>query len=37
LPRAHLGDVLNLAKAVIYASVLGPIFEQRRAAMLRDS
>ena len=37
LPRAHLDDVMNLAKAVVYASVLGPIFEHRRAAMLRDS
>jgi hypothetical protein len=37
LPRAHLDDVMNLAKVVVYASVLGPIFEQRRAAMLRDS
>jgi hypothetical protein len=36
LPRAHLDDVTNLAKTVVYASVLGPIFEQRRAAMLRD-
>ncbi|MBV8795649.1 MAG: hypothetical protein JO136_12025 [Hyphomicrobiales bacterium] len=36
LPRAHLDDVMNLAKTVVYASVLGPIFEQRRAAMLRD-
>ena len=35
LPRAHLGDVTNLAKAVVYASVLGEMFEQRRAAMLR--
>jgi hypothetical protein len=37
LPRAHLDDVMNLAKTVVYASALGPIFEQRRAAMLRDS
>jgi hypothetical protein len=37
LPRAHLDDVVNLAKAVVYVSVLGPIFEHRRAAMLRDS
>ena len=37
LPRAHLDDVMNLAKVVVYASVLGPIFEHRRAAMLRDS
>jgi hypothetical protein len=37
LPRAHLDDVMNLAKVVVYASVLGPVFEQRRAAMLRDS
>jgi hypothetical protein len=37
LPRAHLDDVTNLAKAVVYASVLGPILEQRRADMLRDS
>ncbi len=37
LPRAHLDDVMNLAKAVVYASVLGPIFEHRRAAMIRDS
>jgi hypothetical protein len=36
LPRAHLDDVMNLAKVVVYASVLGPIFEQRRAAMFRD-
>jgi hypothetical protein len=36
LPRAHLGDVTNLAKAIVYASVLGPIFEHRRAAMLRN-
>ena len=36
LPRAHLDDVVNLAKAVVYASVLGPIFEHRRAAMLRE-
>jgi hypothetical protein len=28
---------MNLAKAVIYASVLGPIFDDRRAAMFRDS
>jgi hypothetical protein len=35
LPRAHLDDVTNLAKAVVYASVLGEIFEQRRVAMLR--
>jgi hypothetical protein len=35
LPRAHLDDVTHLAKAVIYASALGPILEQRRAAMLR--
>jgi hypothetical protein len=28
---------MNLAKVVIYASVLGSVFEQRRAAMLRDS
>ena len=35
LPRAHLEDVTNLAKAVVYASVLGEMFEQRRAAMLR--
>jgi hypothetical protein len=37
LPRAHLDDVTNLAKAVVYASALGPILEQRYAAMLRDS
>jgi hypothetical protein len=37
LPRAHLDDVVNLAQVVIYASVLGSAFEQRRAAMLRDS
>jgi len=37
LPRAHLDDVMNLAKTVVYASALGPIFERRRAAMLRDS
>jgi hypothetical protein len=35
LPRAHLDDVMNLAKVVVYASALGPIFEHRRAAMLR--
>jgi hypothetical protein len=37
LPRAHLDDVTNLAKVVVYASVLGPIFEHRRATMFRDS
>ena len=37
LPRAHLDDVVNLAKAVVYASVLGSVFEHRRVAMLRDS
>ena len=37
LPRAHLDDVTNLAKAVVYASALGPILEQRRAAMLQGS
>ncbi len=37
LPRAHLDDVTNLAKAVVYASVLGSVFEQRRAAMLRGT
>jgi hypothetical protein len=37
LPRAHLDDVVNLAKAVVYASVLGSVFEHRRTAMLRDS
>jgi hypothetical protein len=37
LPRAHLDDVVTLAKVVIYASVLGSAFEQRCAAMLRDS
>jgi hypothetical protein len=37
LPRAHLDDVVNLAKVVVYASVLGSIFEHRRAAMVRDS
>ncbi len=37
LPRAHLDDVINLAKAVIYASALGSIFEHRRTAMLRES
>jgi hypothetical protein len=37
LPRAHLDDVVNLAKAVVYASVLGSVFEHRRAAMLRGS
>jgi hypothetical protein len=36
LPRAHLDDVTHLAKAVVYASALGSIFEHRRAAMLRD-
>ena len=36
-PRAHLDDVIHLAKVVVYASVLGSIFEDRRAAMLRDS
>jgi hypothetical protein len=35
LPRAHLDDVMHLAKAVVYASALGSIFEHRRAAMLR--
>jgi hypothetical protein len=35
LPRAHLHDVTHLAKAVVYASALGPILEERRAAMLR--
>jgi hypothetical protein len=35
LPRAHLDDVTHLAKAVVYASALGSIFEHRRAAMLR--
>ena len=35
LPRAHLDDVTNLAKAIVYASVLGSIFEERRGAMLR--
>jgi hypothetical protein len=35
LPRAHLDDVTQLAKAVVYASALGPILEQRRAAMFR--
>jgi hypothetical protein len=35
LPRAHLDDVTHLAKAVVYASALAPILEQRRAAMLR--
>jgi hypothetical protein len=36
LPRAHLDDVVNLAKTVVYASVLGSIFEHRRAAIFRD-
>ena len=36
LPRAHLDDVMKSAKAVVYASVLGPIFEHRRAAMIWD-
>jgi hypothetical protein len=35
LPRAHLDDVMTLAKAVVYASALGPVFEHRQAAMLR--
>ena len=34
LPRAHLDDVTHLAKAVVYASALGPILDRRRAAML---
>lgn len=33
LPRAHLEDVLHLAKAVIYASALGPALERSRRAM----
>ena len=37
LPRAHLDDVMNLAKSVIYASALWPILERRRAAMLAPS
>jgi hypothetical protein len=35
LPRAHLDDVIHLAKAVVYASALGPIVEDRRAALLQ--
>jgi len=34
LPRAHLDDVTHLAKAVVYASALGPVLERRRVAML---
>jgi hypothetical protein len=37
LPRAHLDDVMHLAKAVIYASALWPIVERRRATMLAPS
>lgn len=37
LPRAHLDDVMHLAKAVVYASALWPILGRRRAQMLAPS
>ena len=33
-PRAHLDDVVHLAKALVYVSVLRPWFQQRRRAFL---
>ena len=36
-PRAHLDDVVHLAKALVYMSVLRPAFAERRRAMLEGS
>lgn len=33
-PRAHLDDIVHLAKALVYMSVLRPWFQQRRRAFL---
>jgi hypothetical protein len=35
-PRAHLDDVVDLAKAVVYMSALRPCFTKRRRELLGD-
>lgn len=34
LPRAHLDDVLHLAKALVYASAIGPLLKERRRPLV---
>jgi hypothetical protein len=36
-PRAHLDDVVDLAKSLVYFSALRPIFVSRRRALLGQS
>lgn len=35
-PRAHLDDVVHLAKALVYMAALGPLMAERRRALLGD-
>ena len=35
-PRAHLDDVVNLCKALVYLSAVGPCFMERRRALLGE-
>ena len=35
-PRAHLDDVVNLAKALVYMGAVGPVMAERRRTLLGD-
>ena len=36
-PRAHLGDLVDLAKALVYMAALRPCFTARRRALLGEA